>query len=861
MSWVVDFQFRLNVFAGWRLFHDHSVLSATWASLYGADISLRSAYIPLLNMLPSQADLLRIDPNAFVSNAKILTSTPYGTYQAVHIESYSEVGLRAVVGGGSHLKKYSGVAPLTYLAPRQTLSTGEKRFGNVTLINSKIDCKSDSSGNNNVSLINFEPDSKVNGRSNSSKDSQYFYDNSLSSSAEFESLNKPLPSLDDELNDILILKPRKQAEPQLPIEVKKPVVSDRQFDKEGMDLVDEKLYISRLLGLIKGLKSSPITMQQLLKRMHLDNIKELTQDPSLHTLLHEEQSFDPYLGQLQALLPDSGPFSEIIATLARDFLEGRAYQDVDFGVDVIPVVNELLHWIVLVDAVTTLLFHLSDLWTTQVLPQLIERCRGNFGDKWFLDAKANILIASACTFSNSDLSKEEAASCIKVAYEYSILLAVAAEVANNAYIDCLSDNIETGHILADLLVRDIMSPDSFSAAFDNTTSAWQMEGLSNHFFNVYRSWNAIFIAGSRHEHIRDIPVAMATLFLPKMILSATPENFIRHRFISLLLAIGAETYTPKWSNPVISTNRRHALISSSEITLRWAKKMPERKTLSTIDVKAAAYSRKARLAFAVQDLSYDLKTVDTWNTETAFDCFTNLLKKEEPLLTDTAIEAGIPEKPLLQYLFDNVFFSGIAMLGLRIVLIASYIICILPAYELANYLLFHSGLSRPLSIVLLSTCFPVVLIVLSLWSTFLVTIILGRNARINRFACPVFLYTLTHNIMDNVNELLMHSLKGTIYLNFYYSLMGATIGRNVFINALSIREHFLITIGSGAIIDDNAYVVGHQFVNQVLEAGTVLVAPEALMHPTSTAMPGSHVAGVIQPKTLVQRRQVELRGK
>eukprot|EP00121_Abeoforma_whisleri_P008855 Awhi_evm1s8133 len=856
MSWVVDFQFRLNAFAGWRLLDDHGVLSATWASLYGASVSLRSGYVPLLDLVPSEADLLCVEPNAFVSKANILTSTPFDTYQAVHIES-----------GGSHLKNYSGVAPLTYLAPGQTLSSGEKRFGNVTLIKSesssiaalKVDGKPASSKDSKVTLINSIPVSNLECKSDASKNSQFLYKDSLciSLSAESECSMEPLPFLEKKSFNVVKKQiSSKKAKQQSPADVKMPIINEKQHEQEGMGLVDEQLWISRLLGLITGLKSSPVTMRQMLQRMHLDHIEEITQDPSVSILLHQEQSFDPHLEQLQALLPNSGPFSEIIATLGRDFLEGHTYQDVDFEIDIIPVVTDLLHWVVLLDAVSVLLIRLNNLWITQVLPQVIERYRGNFADKWFLDAKADILIAIASTISNSNLSNEQAASYAKIGYEYSILFAVAAETANNENVECLSDNIEIGHMLADLLVRGVMGADSISASFENETSAWQIKGLSNNYFDVYRSWYAIFIAGSGHEHLKEIPVTLAPLFLPNTIMSATSERFIHHRAISLLLAITAETGGSKWSNPVMSINRKKALLSSSKITLRWAKKMPEWKTLSTAGVEAAAHSRKARLSLAVQDLIYDLKTVDTWNTHTTSQFFTSLFKKQEPLLTDTVIETGVPEKPLLNYFFDNVFLSGIAMLALRIVLIVSYIICILPAYELANYLLFDCELSRPLSIVLLSTCFPIVLIVLSLWSAFLVTIILGRDVRTNRFPCPVYLYILTQNILDNVNELLMHSLKGTFYLNLYYSIMGATIGHNVLINALSFREHFLITLGSGAIIDDNAYVVGHQFVNQVLEAGAVLVAPEALMHPTSIAMPGSHVSGVIQPKTLVQRRQV-----
>jgi len=199
--------------------------------------------------------------------------------------------------------------------------------------------------------------------------------------------------------------------------------------------------------------------------------------------------------------------------------------------------------------------------------------------------------------------------------------------------------------------------------------------------------------------------------------------------------------------------------------------------------------------------------------------------------------------------------SLLASISLRSLLFLSFIGCLIPSYEIANWLLFESTLSREISIPLLSISVLAAFLVLAIWGGLLTRIILGFGYSENGYNCGMRMYILTHAINNTNQELLMPVFHGTAFMNWFCYLMGSKVGKNAYIASNSILEHHLLEFGADSIVDEGVYVTGHLQVYNTLELKQVVIKPKATLHSCSLAMCGATAAGEILPRTYVPEDQ------
>ena len=83
------------------------------------------------------------------------------------------------------------------------------------------------------------------------------------------------------------------------------------------------------------------------------------------------------------------------------------------------------------------------------------------------------------------------------------------------------------------------------------------------------------------------------------------------------------------------------------------------------------------------------------------------------------------------------------------------------------------------------------------------------------------LVTALHDFF--VAPLLLESLRGTPFLAWYFRLMGASIGRRVYLDTVQISEFDLVTIGDDACLDADATLQTHLFEDRVMKMSHVEV--------------------------------------
>jgi non-ribosomal peptide synthetase-like protein len=78
---------------------------------------------------------------------------------------------------------------------------------------------------------------------------------------------------------------------------------------------------------------------------------------------------------------------------------------------------------------------------------------------------------------------------------------------------------------------------------------------------------------------------------------------------------------------------------------------------------------------------------------------------------------------------------------------------------------------------------------------------------------------------DLAEPLLVDALKGTPFLCWYFRLLGARIGRRVYMGTTDLTEYDLVTIGDEAALNDDCTIQTHLFEDRVMKSSTVAIGP------------------------------------
>ncbi|MGC9221325.1 MAG: Pls/PosA family non-ribosomal peptide synthetase [Solirubrobacteraceae bacterium] len=105
--------------------------------------------------------------------------------------------------------------------------------------------------------------------------------------------------------------------------------------------------------------------------------------------------------------------------------------------------------------------------------------------------------------------------------------------------------------------------------------------------------------------------------------------------------------------------------------------------------------------------------------------------------------------------------------------------------------------------------------------------------------------------------MLMAPLVGTILMSWYLRLLGAKVGRDVWVENLNTTEFDLASFGDGAAVGRGAVVETHLFHDRLMSTGPVHMGAQATLGPSSVTLPDT----VIGDGTVVGGRSIVMRGE
>ena len=100
------------------------------------------------------------------------------------------------------------------------------------------------------------------------------------------------------------------------------------------------------------------------------------------------------------------------------------------------------------------------------------------------------------------------------------------------------------------------------------------------------------------------------------------------------------------------------------------------------------------------------------------------------------------------------------------------------------------------------------------------------------------IYSGLHVIVLNM---ILPFVSGTMWNRLYYRIMGAKIGKNVFINTPKLADSYLLEIGDNVIIGGDASINCHIFEGNQLTLGKVKIGNNTLIGANSYIMPGATI--------------------
>eukprot|EP00961_Rhodomonas_salina_P206517 2788072-Rhodomonas_salina.1 len=133
-------------------------------------------------------------------------------------------------------------------------------------------------------------------------------------------------------------------------------------------------------------------------------------------------------------------------------------------------------------------------------------------------------------------------------------------------------------------------------------------------------------------------------------------------------------------------------------------------------------------------------------------------------------------------------------------------------------------------------------------------IILGRQkpAEVTLWSWTYLRWWLVNNLVKVVGSIFMSPFRGTFILNWWFRLLGASIGRDVVLHSLDISDCDLITIEERTSVGEDAVVLGHYISRGSLYFGNVKISAGCSVGTAAHVGPGPSSLDVeIQPSCFV----------
>ena len=100
------------------------------------------------------------------------------------------------------------------------------------------------------------------------------------------------------------------------------------------------------------------------------------------------------------------------------------------------------------------------------------------------------------------------------------------------------------------------------------------------------------------------------------------------------------------------------------------------------------------------------------------------------------------------------------------------------------------------------------------------------------------IYSGLHVILLN---LVLPYVSGTVWNRLFYKILGAKMGKNVFINSPKLSDAYLLTLGDNVVIGGDASVSCHIFEGDKLILGEIKIGSNTLIGADAYVMPGSEI--------------------
>ncbi|XP_047319723.1 uncharacterized protein LOC124923793 [Impatiens glandulifera] len=98
-----------------------------------------------------------------------------------------------------------------------------------------------------------------------------------------------------------------------------------------------------------------------------------------------------------------------------------------------------------------------------------------------------------------------------------------------------------------------------------------------------------------------------------------------------------------------------------------------------------------------------------------------------------------------------------------------------------------------------------------------------------------------YKVQDISSKVLAVHLRGTVFLKYWFEMLGANIGSSVLLDTVDITDPSLVSIGDGAVIAEGALIQGHQVKNGVLSFHPIRIGQNSSVGPYAVIRQGSIV--------------------
>ncbi|XWS73491.1 hypothetical protein CRYUN_Cryun02cG0133800 [Craigia yunnanensis] len=96
-----------------------------------------------------------------------------------------------------------------------------------------------------------------------------------------------------------------------------------------------------------------------------------------------------------------------------------------------------------------------------------------------------------------------------------------------------------------------------------------------------------------------------------------------------------------------------------------------------------------------------------------------------------------------------------------------------------------------------------------------------------------------YKVQQIASKVLAEHLRGTVFLNYWFEMLGARIGSSVLLDTVDITDPSLVSIGDGAVVAEGALIQSHEVKNGILSLQSIRIGRNSSVGPYAVIQKGS----------------------